>query len=155
MNEAVLAKVREVCQAYLNPDQLCPIAEEAVENASKAVSCEAEMQALQSKITALTTNLDQMYMDRLNGLLSEEDFQRIYQKVKMDRTVLEDRLKSLQEQAKQPVNTEEKARALVKQFLDSALTSRELLVSLIERVELTEEKEIIIKFRFHELEAIS
>ena len=155
VNEAVLAKVREVCQAYLNPDQLRPIAEEAVENASKVASCEAEMQALQSKITALTTNLDQMYMDRLNGLLSEEDFQRIYQKVKMDRTVLEDRLKSLQKQVKQPVNTEEKAKLLVKQFLDSALTSRELLVSLIERVELTEEKEIIIKFRFHELEAIS
>ncbi len=155
VNEAVLTKVREVCQAYLNPDRLRPIAEEAVENASKAASCEAEMQALQSKITAFTTNLDQMYMDRLNGLLSEEDFQRIYQKVKMDRTVLEDRLKSLQEQAKQPLNTEEKAKALVKQFLDSALTSRELLVSLIERVELTEEKEIIIKFRFHELEAIS
>ena len=155
VNEAVLAKVREVCQAYLNPDRLRPIAKEAVENASKAASCEAEMQALQSKITALTTNLDQMYMDRLNGLLSEEDFQRIYQKVKMDRTVLEDRLKSMQGQVKQPVNTEEKAKALVKQFLDSALTSRELLVSLIERVELTEEKEIIIKFRFHELEAIS
>ena len=155
VNEAVLAKVREVCQAYLHPDKLRPIAKEAVENANKTTSCEAEIQALQSKITALTTNLDQMYMDRLSGLLSEEDFQRIYQKVKMDRTVLEDRLKSLQEQAKQPVNTEEKARALVKQFLDSALTSRELLVSLIERVELTEQKEIIIKFRFHELEAIS
>ena len=155
VNEAVLAKVREVCQAYLNPDRLRPIAEEAVENASKAASCEAEMQALQSKVTALTVNLDQMYIDRLNGLLSEEDFQRIYQKVKMDRTVLEDRLKNLQEQAKQPVNTEEKAKALVKQFLDSALNSRELLVSLIERVELTEEKEIIIKFRFHELEAVS
>lgn len=155
VNDAVLAKVREVCQTYLYPERLRPIAEEAVENASKESSCEAEMQTLQSKITALTTNLDQMYMDRLNGLLCEEDFQRIYQKVKMDRTVLEDRLKSLQEQATQPVNTEEKAKALVKQFLDSALTSRELLVSLIERVELTEEKEIIIKFRFHELEAIS
>ena len=130
-------------------------AEEAVENASKVASCEAEMQALQSQITALTTNLDQLYIDQLNGLLSEEDFQRIYQKVKMDRTVLEDRLKSLQEQAKQPVNTEEKAKALVKQFLNSALTSRELLVSLVERVEVTEEKEIIIKFRFHELQAIS
>ena len=152
VNEAVLAKVREVCRAYLKPDRLRPIAKEAVEAASKAASCEAEMQALQSKITALTTNLDQMYMDRLNGLLSEEDFQRIYQKVKMDRTVLEDRLKSMQEQVKQPVNTEEKAKALVKQFLDSALTSRELLVSLIERVELTEDKEVIIKFRFAQLD---
>ena len=73
----------------------------------------------------------------------------------MDRTVLEDRLKNLQNQLDQPISAEEKARSLVKQFLDSALTSRELLVSLIERVELTEEKEIIIKFRFHELEEIS
>ena len=110
---------------------------------------------LQSKITALSTNLAQMYLDRLSGLLSEEDFQRIYQKVKMDRAVLENRLKGFEEQIRQPVNTEEKARALVKQFLDSALTSRELLVSLIERIELTEDKQIIIQFRFRELEAIS
>ena len=155
VTEAVLAKVREVCWAYLNPDTLLPTAQRALAQAGKPDDSAAELQALQTRIASLTAHLDQMYMDRLNSLLSEEDFQRIYQKVKMDRTVLEDRLKSLQEQAKQPVNTEEKAKALVKQFLDSALTSRELLVSLIERVELTEEKEIIIKFRFHELEAIS
>ena len=155
VTEAVLAKVREVCWAYLNPDALLPTAQRALAQAGKPDDSAAELQALQTRIASLTTNLDQMYMDRLNGLLSEDDFQRIYQKVKMDRTVLEDRLKSLQEQAKQPMNTEEKAKALVKQFLDSALTSRELLVSLIERVELTEEKEIIIKFRFRELEAIS
>ena len=44
---------------------------------------------------------------------------------------------------------------MVQQFLDSAYASRELLVSLIEQVELTEDKQIIIKFRFRELEAIS
>ena len=155
VNEAVISMVRETCEAYLNPNRLQPMAEEAVENASKESKWEAEMQALQSKISVLTAKLDQMYMDRLNGILSEEDFQRIYQKVKMDRTVLEDRLKNLQQQAERPVSTEEKAKALVKRFLDSALSSRELLVSLIERVELTEDKEIIIKFRFHELEAVS
>ncbi len=140
MNDTVLAKVREVCQTYLNPDRLPPIAQEAVDNASKAISCEAKMQALQSKIIALTTNLDQMHMDRLNGMISEADFQRIYQKVKMDRTILKDRLKNLQEQVKQPVNIEGKANTLMKQFMDSALTSRELLVGLVEREELTEGK---------------
>lgn len=155
VNEAVLAKVREVCQACLDPDRLRRIAEEAVEDAGKAAGCEAEMQALQAKTAALSANLEQMYMDRLNGLLAEDDFRRIYEKIKADRTALEARLKGLEEQAARPVNAEEKAKALVKQFLDSALTSRELLVSLIERVELTEEKDIIIKFRFHELEAIS
>ena len=69
--------------------------------------------------------------------------------------MLEEKLKQLEAQKESPVSTEERARELVQQYLDSACSSRELLVSLIERVELTEEKEIIIKFRFHELEAIS
>ena len=64
-------------------------------------------------------------------------------------------MKSLNRQQKQPTDIEEQAWALVRQFLDTAFTSRELLVSLVERVELTEQKEIIIKFRFRELEALS
>ncbi len=155
VNEAVLSKVRQVCQAYLKSDRFQPIAQEALKNADKANDGESERQVLQTQIAGLTANLDQMYLDRLNGLLSEEDFQRMYQKVKIDRSVLEERVKTLHEQAKQPVNTEEKAKALVKQFLDSGLASRALLVSLIERVELTESKQIIIKFRFHKPEAIS
>ena len=39
--------------------------------------------------------------------------------------------------------------------MDSAFASRELLVSLVERIELTEEKQIIIKFRFRELAELS
>ena len=44
------------------------------------------------------------------------------------------------------------ARELVQRFLETAGESRELLVSLIERVELTADKEIIIKFRFAQLD---
>ena len=155
VTEAVLAKVREVCEAYLNPNKLQPIAADAVEKARKAENHEAEIQSIQNKIDSLTANLDKMYMDRLTGLLAEADFERIYQRVKMDRTSLEEKLKELESQKESPVSTEDRARELVQQFLDSAYTSRELLVSLIERVELTENKQIIIKFRFRELEAIS
>ena len=38
--------------------------------------------------------------------------------------------------------------------MDSAFTNRELLVSLIDRIELTEEKQVIIKFRFAELDEV-
>lgn len=73
----------------------------------------------------------------------------------MDRTSLEEKLKERNHKKKARSAPEDRARELVQQFLDSAYTSRELLVSLIERVELTENKQIIIKFRFRELEAIS
>ena len=154
VTDAVIAKAREVCEACLNPRELLPMAQEAVEQAQKENAPENEMQAIQNKIDSLTANLDKMYMDRLSGLLAETDFERIYQRVKMERAVLEDKLKALEAQKECPVSTEDRARALVQKYMDSAFTSRELLVSLIQRVELTEEKQIIIKFRFREREAI-
>lgn len=155
VTDAVLAKVREVCEAFLNPAQLQPIAEAAIQEARKMENHEAEIQTLRDKIDSLTSNLDKMYMDRLIGLLAEADFERIYQRVKMERGSLEERLNELERQKESPVSTEDRARELVQRFLDCAYASRELLVSLIERVELTEDKQIIIKFRFRELEAIS
>jgi hypothetical protein len=43
----------------------------------------------------------------------------------------------------------------VNRFVDGAWSNREVLVSLIERVKLTEDKQIIIHFRFRQLEAFS
>lgn len=155
VTDAVLAKVQEVCEAHLNPTELLPVAEKAVEEARRAESHEAEMQALRNKIDSLTANLDRMYLDKLSGLLAEADFERIYQRVKQERSSLEEKLKDLERQKASLIPKKDRARELVQRFIDSAFTSRELLVSLIERVELTEDKQIIIKFRFRELEAIS
>jgi len=152
VTDAVIAKVREVCQAYLNPDELLPVAQEAVENAGKQSSLELELQALQSKIDSLTANLDRMYTDRLSGLLPEADFQRIFSRIKLEREQLEAKRQELELRQKSPVRSEDRARELVQRFIETAGESRELLVSLIERVELTEDKEIIIKFRFAQLD---
>ena len=152
VTDAVVAKVREVCQACLKPDELLPMAREAVENSRKQSSLETELQAVQSKIDSLTTNLDRMYTDRLNGLLPEADFQRIFSRIKGEREQLEEKRKALAFQQKSPVPSEDRARELVQRFIETAGESRELLVSLIERVELTEDKEVIIKFRFAQLD---
>ncbi len=151
VTDAVLAKVREVCQAYLNADELLPMAEKAVEAARAADSAEEEIQALQGKIESMTANLDRMYMDKLSGILNEDDFQRIYLKVKSDSAKLEDQLTELEKKKESPAKAEDEARELVQRFVDSACASRELLVSLIERIELSEDKELTIKFRFKQL----
>jgi len=152
VTEAVLAKVREVCEAYLRPEQLQPMAEVAVNRARQQERCEAELRELEKKIDQLTANLEKMYLDRLNGLLAEEDFGRIYQRLREERTSLEQKRAILKERVGESSRAEEQAEELVRQFVRSACTNRELLVSLIERVELTEDKRVIIKFRFKELE---
>ena len=91
-------------------------------------------------------------MDKLNGLLSDSDFERIYQRIKEERRTVEEQLKEAETEKKSPAKKRDKAKELVQTFLDSAFVSRELLVSLIERVELTEDKKVIIRFRFKQLE---
>ena len=152
VTDAVVAKVREVCQAYLKPDELLPMAREAVENAGKGSGLKMELQDLQSRIDSLTANLDRMYTDRLSGLLPEADFQRIFGRIKLEREQLEEKRQELELRQKSPVRSEDRAKKLVQRFIETAGESRELLVSLIERVELTEDKEIIIKFRFAQLD---
>ena len=155
VTEAVIARTREVCEAYLNPERLRPIAAAAVAASGRVDGREEELSALHTRIDSMTAHLDRMYMDRLNGLLADVDFERLYRRIKAERTALEEKLRELEAQKKTPVPIEDRAQELVQQFLHCAFTSRELLVSLIERIELTESKEIIIRFRFHELEAIS
>ena len=152
VTDAVIAKVREVCRGYLKPDELLPMAREAVEKAGRQSSLESELQAVQVKIDSLTANLDRMYTDRLSGLLPEADFQRIFGRIKLEREQLEEKRQELELRQKSPVRSEERAKELVQRFIETAGESRELLVSLIERVELTEDKEIIIKFRFAQLD---
>ena len=154
VTEAVIERTREVCEAYLNPERLRPIAAAAVAASGRMDGREEELSALHARIDSMTAHLDRMYMDRLNGLLADVDFERLYRRIKAERTALEEKLRELEAQKKTPVPIEDRARELVQQFLHCAFTSRELLVSLIERIELTESKEIIIRFRFREPEAI-
>ena len=155
VTDAVIGKVRETCQAYLDPAKLLPVARTAVEDACKADDHVNKIRALHATADDLTEKLDQVYMDRLSGLLTEEDFERIYQKIKNERSSLEKRLEELEKQTKSPVPAEDRARELVRQFVDSAFSSRELLVNLIERVELTQDKQVIIRFRFQQPEGNS
>jgi hypothetical protein len=112
---------------------------------------ESELRELQQKIDHLTANLEKMYLDRLNGLLAEEDFGRIYQHLREERALLKQKRGTLKERAEEDC-AEKLAEELVGQFLQTASTNRELLVSLIERVELTKDKQVIIRFRFCEPE---
>ena len=151
VTQAVLEKVREVCQQYLQADRLMPMAEQEVAKALAQADTEKEISSLQAKIGSLTTHLDKVYMDKLSGILDEADFQRVYTKVKADRAALEQRLSQLNRPNYSPAEQADLAKKLVERFLETASTNRELLVSLIERVELTTGKQIIIKLRFRQL----
>ena len=153
VTRAVIEKVREVCRQCLQADRLMPVAEREAAKALAQADTEKEISSLQAKINGLTAHLDKVYLDKLSGVLDEADFRRIYDNVKSDRAALEQRLRQLDRSDRSPAEQTDLAKKLVEQFLETVPTNRELLVSLIERVELTADKQIIIRFRFRPPEA--
>ena len=150
VTDAVMARVREVCRARLNPAVLLHAAQEAVSQARRENAPGDELQAVQGKLDSLTANLDRMYLDKLSGVLSEGDFRRIYDRLQGDRARLEQQRDELARQRESPASREDRAAELVGRFLETLPANRELLLSLIERVELSEDKHITIKFRFRQ-----
>lgn len=153
VTEAVLGKVREICEQYFQADMLMPMAEKAVREACRADSREDGTAAINAKIESLTANLDKIYADKLSGILDEKDFARIYRKMKGDRAALEQKLAETDPPDSSPELQAVKARELVERFVSTACRSRELIASLIERVELTEDRQVIARFRFRQPDA--
>ena len=151
MNNLVIAKIREVCETYLDMEKFKSISREVLSKNSIGESSEKEIKSLEAKISELTDKLDKIYLDKLNGILLEEDFQRIYKRIKEERKVLEERRDSLNCQVAKPKDTEKEINSLVNKFMSSSFASREVLVGLVERIELTADRNIIIKFRFSSL----
>ena len=101
------------------------------------------LRSLQGKLQGINTRLDQMYLDRLNGLLQEQDFARIYEKLCRERQDAEEKIRLLQQTSAQSAGQN-----WIADFLQQAESDRALLCRLIRRIEIDQQKQVIIFFRF-------
>lgn len=152
ITNAVFDRVREVCERFLNPAEMQNIAKLEIAKCEAESKLENEIKETASKIEFLTGKLDQVYNDKLYGILSPEDFERIYAKLKEDRENLAGKLKILKYKSENKVDNHEKAKELAERFISEIGANKELVFSLIERIELTQDKQIMIYWTFSELE---
>jgi uncharacterized protein YfcZ (UPF0381/DUF406 family) len=73
-------------------------------------------------------------------------------RLKEERASLEEKRQLLYAEEKAPMAKQAQVKQLVERFFLTQENNKRLLASLIEKVELTEDKETHIHFRFHQLE---
>ena len=134
--------MERLCRPWLTPEALLPAAEAAWAEACREGD---QSKTLQSKIDLLTARLDRLYEDRLSGLLPEADFQRLFTRAQEARTQLQAQLED--RASKGAVSPETRAGELVRDFQQFAPSSRDFLWTVLDRVELTADKKIYLKFR--------
>ena len=154
VTNSVLNVIKELCTKYLNFSEMQNIAEIEIEKIEADSKTETEIKKSQSKIKLLTDKLDQVYIDKLNAILSPDDFERIYGKIKEERQNYIDKLNFFKIQAENKIDNHIniKAQELARRFIDEINLNKELICGLIERIEITKTHDVIVYWTFNQPE---
>ena len=146
ITEVVTSAIYDVFNHASLTGELHSIALQAIHDHSAAVQ-PSTSPTTPARRDRLTAQIDRLYLDRLNGVLEQADFERIYQRLRQQRDELEEQEKNIPN-TETPFNEDKFAKETAERFFSELSTNRDLLTQLIEKIELTESREVIIFFRF-------
>lgn len=110
---------------------------------------EKMLKKLATEIKLIYDNIDQMYVDKLNGKINEEMYERLFKKLRDEAKQKENEyigIKNLQNNTKQ--NDSENIKKIVKDFLELKKTTPEIMKVIINKIEIHQDKQVDIEFNF-------
>lgn len=148
VTELIAQKITEICTSYSPEQDLLSMAQDEIHRRAETHLAVCDPTQLQKRVDALNAKLDRVYLDYLGGLIDTEDFSRIKIRLQKERSTLQDQLSKHTPQTPSADDSESIAKQLVYDFTAHIGSDRAILTHLIDRIELTARKEIIISFKF-------
>ncbi len=108
----------------------------------------------QTEINLIKDNIDKMYVDKLNGKVSEEMYERLFNKLINEVNQKEkeyNELKNKKENTMQDDDSKE-IEKLVKEFLKLEKPTPEMMKAIINKIEIHQDKQVDIIFDFKKLQ---
>ena len=156
----VKEKIIEECSKIVfSKGDLTSLYEQARENSkSKRNLLKKDIQKLEREVDEIEKKIEQIYNDKLEGIIKQEDFSKFYnsfQEKKEKQIIKMNELKKEYEKAdKEKVIDYKQIKKLAEEWLNlKDLENKELLSKLIDRIEYKKGKKIKIKFKFMENES--
>ncbi len=149
LEKAIMNSLTEICLNYMNKEE---IKNNTLNNLTKdnKINNKKELETLTNDMKQINDNLDIIYIDKLNKKITEEQFERVKVKLKTELNTKQKRYNELNH-----INNkfnEESRNKMMNGYMDKFLSmkepNRELIVNLIDRIEIFENKTINIKVSF-------
>lgn len=154
-----LAYLKEFLNLYAHKDNLKKVYKDYKNNKNSSISkYQKEIKAIENKITNILSQIESIYFDKINHVISEDDYFRYTNKIISERDSLinqKNEIKKLINDMKQKQNkvSEKEMNKLIDEFLNT--TSKKSIYQLIDKIEIDENKNIYIHFAFGKLNCIS
>ena len=157
--------VKKICRIYADKEVFARVYEK-YQNKTLDIreGYRNKLTQINKAISEINSNLDKMYMDKLKGVLQEEDYIRVSQKLKFERTKLNEHKEELEQKLSQTeekmdnknkVKEEKELEELMGNFLKLEKIDKIYLYRLINKIEIDKDKNIYIYFNFSKLNSIN
>lgn len=153
LENAVISEVQNICQEYLDKKKMKQIIDITSQELNNSQEINKQKSLLAKSIEVLDFQIEKLYEDKLNGLINNNDFSRMYDKKVKER---EENQKKLQELnaikfEKQTIDYEK----IINDFLKKENVTPYMLNSLIEKIEVDNNKQATIYYKFSDLNKLS
>ena len=116
---------------------------------------EKMLKKLETEVKLINDNIDQMYVDKLNGKITEVMYERLYKKLvdsakQKEREYIE--IQEMQSSSKQ--DDSENIKNMVREFLNLTELTPEVMKVIINRIEIHQDKQVDLYFNFKQLNNI-
>ena len=161
----IIYVVKKICRIYADKEIFYSIYEK-YQNKTLDIrdGYKKKIEQIDKSILDINNNLDKMYMDKLQGIILEEDYIRVSQKFIFDRTNLMKQKEELEQKligTEDKINTKNKTKEekeldeLIENFLKLEQIDKMYLYRLINKIEIDKDKNVYIYFNFSKLNSIN
>lgn len=157
LEEVLIKHIKEFCSRYINEnlqDELISMAKKQKQLELKQISNEKRLETISQKISDIGLYIKNLYMDKVKGVVSENDYISLVSDFTKDRDNLikeKEELITIMNNQKPQIDETAKIEKLAKEFISLEKPTKQLLNELIEKITISENKEINIYFKFNEL----
>ena len=153
LEDAIFTEIQNVCQKYLDKKKMKEIIDISCKEQEKQIDINKEKSTLSKAIEVLDFQIQNLYEDKLKGLLKDNDFSKIYDKKVKERDLKEKQLQELNniKLEKQVIDYEKN----INDFLKKENITAYMLNSLIEKIEIDQNKKVTIYYKFADLNKLA
>lgn len=150
LNELVLEHLREILNKYANREKMQKLGNERTNYESKQKELKKEIEYYESKIKTITLALKNLYLDKTNSIISDEEFLQLKMQLEDDKNKYKEDLKEIEEKLEhnKQQNSSIDIENIIREFLAFKNPSKQILMELIKKIEIMENKQIKVYLNF-------
>ena len=153
LEKVIINSLTNMCLNYINKDK---VKNNVLNNLTEdnKLNNKKEWERIINDIKQINNNLDIIYIDKLNKKITEKQFERVKVRLENELNIKQKKYTELNNSINDNINKEYKNKMIdeyTNKFLSMKEPSRELIINLIDKIEIFEDKTINIKATFKDL----